>query len=99
MQENRYIDTRGCVDQPVEFTEAVINGLADGGGLYVPQHIPELTLDEICELAQLPYAQRAARIYKAFGVDLPAQVIDELMAQAYGDNFDDERCGEGRASF
>ena len=30
MQENRYIDTRGCVDQPVEFTEAVINGLADG---------------------------------------------------------------------
>ena len=32
-----------------------------------------------------------ARIYKAFGVDLPAQVIDELMAQAYGDNFDDER--------
>ena len=74
MQENRYIDTRGCVDQPVEFTEAVINGLADGGGLYVPQHIPELTLDEICELAQLPYAQRAARIYKAFGVDLPAQV-------------------------
>ena len=51
----------------------------------------ELTLDEICELAQLPYAQRAARIYKAFGVDLPAQVIDELMAQAYGDNFDDER--------
>ena len=91
MQENRYIDTRGCVDQPVEFTEAVINGLADGGGLYVPQHIPELALDEICELAQLPYAQRAARIYKAFGVDLPAQVIDELMAQAYGDNFDDER--------
>lgn len=71
---------RGCVDQPVEFTEAVINGLADGGGLYVPQHIPELTLDEICELAQLPYAQRAARIYKAFGVDLPEQVIDELMA-------------------
>ena len=60
MQENRYIDTRGCVDQPVEFTEAVINGLADGGGLYVPQHIPELTLDEICELAQLPYAQRAS---------------------------------------
>lgn len=91
MQENRYIDTRGCIDQPVEFTEAVINGLADGGGLYVPQHIPELALDEICELAQLPYAQRAARIYKAFGVDLPAQVIDELMAQAYGDNFDDER--------
>ena len=42
-------------------------------------------------MAQLPYAQRAARIYKAFGVDLPAQVIDELMAQAYGDNFDDER--------
>lgn len=90
MDQNYYIDTRGCTTHPVSFTEAVVDGLATGGGLYVPQHIPTLTLDEICGLASLPYAQRAARIYKAFQVDLPSDEIDALMADAYGSNFDDE---------
>lgn len=73
---------------PVPFTEAVVNGLAPGGGLYVPTSIPELPLDDILALADLPYAQRAARVYRAFDVDLPDSAIDELMAQAYSDNFD-----------
>ena len=59
--------------------------------MYVPMNIPQLTIDDICALAKLPYAQRAASIYRAFGVNLPAQTIDELMGQAYGSNFDDER--------
>ncbi len=88
---NRYIDTRGAVTEPIEFTQAVINGLADGGGLYVPESIPSLSLDEILCLAKLPYAQRAAYIYKAFGIDLPDTKVDELMEATYGDNFDDER--------
>ena len=33
--------------------------------------IKAMSLDEICALARLPYAQRAAAIYKAFNVDLP----------------------------
>lgn len=90
MTQNRYIDTRGLCKAPVPFTEAVVNGLADGGGLYVPEHLPRFALEEILELASLPYAERAARIYRAFDVDLPAETIEELMAQAYGGNFDDE---------
>jgi threonine synthase len=88
---NRYIDTRGAVADAVTFTEAVIDGLASGGGLYVPETIPELTLNEICALADMPYAQRAAYIYKKFNVDLPDGIVDTLMEQTYGDNFDDER--------
>ena len=91
MAQNLYSDTRGQSERPVTFTEAVIDGLAAGGGLYVPERIPELSLDEIGALAELPYAQRAARIYRAFDVDLPAETVEALMAQAYGDNFDDER--------
>ena len=90
-KSNRYIDTRGVCAQPIEFTEAVINGLATGGGLYVPEEIPSLSLNEICALADMPYAQRAASIYKAFGVDLPDSVIDSLMEDTYGSNFDDNR--------
>ena len=91
MAQNLYIDTRGCADRPVAFTEAVVDGLAQGGGLYVPERIPSLSLEDILALADLPYAQRAARIYRAFDIDLPDEVVDALMAQAYGKNFDDER--------
>lgn len=90
MAENRYIDTRGVTTEPVTFTQAVINGLADGGGLYVAQDIPTLTLDQIVALADVPYAQRAATIYKAFNVDLPEETIDALMADTYSDNFDNQ---------
>ncbi len=57
----------------------------------MPERIPELTLEDIAALAQLPYAQRAARIYQTFDTDLPAETVDALMAQIYGGNFDDER--------
>lgn len=88
--QNLYVDTRGAAGEPVPFTEAVVNGLAAGGGLYVPQELPSMTVDEIVKLAELPYAERAAAVYKAFNIDLADEVIDELMARAYGDNFDDE---------
>ena len=88
--QNLYVDTRGCCETPVPFTEAVVNGLAQGGGLYVPERIPSLTLEQITALAELPYAQRAATIYKAFDIDLPDDEIDRLMERSYGDNFDDE---------
>lgn len=91
MSQNFYIDTRGRSGSAVPFTQAVVNGLADGGGLYVPQSVPQLDMDQILGLAALPYAQRAAFIYKAFDIDLPADRIDELMRAAYGENFDDER--------
>ena len=86
---NLYTDTRGCCTEPVSFTEAVINGLAAGGGLYVPQELPTLSVDDIIKLAELPYAQRAASIYKAFNIDLPDEEVDRLMERSYGANFDD----------
>ncbi|MDR0513992.1 MAG: threonine synthase [Coriobacteriaceae bacterium] len=84
-----YIDTRGHCTEPVPFTEALVQGLAPGGGLFVPVSLPHLNLDEIAALAKLPYAARAAAIYQAFGVDLEPEAVDGLMAQAYGSNFDD----------
>ena len=88
MTPNLYIDTRGKAPQATTFTEAVIDGLAPGGGLYVPETIPQMTMDEILSLARMPYAQRAAHVYRAFRVDLPDDVVDRLMEQVYGDNFD-----------
>ena len=89
MVTNRYIDTRGKCTNSATFTEAVVKGLADGGGLYVPESLPHFTLDEILSLTKLPYARRAAYIYNAFGIDLPEETINNLMDAAYGERFDD----------
>lgn len=90
MVTNHYVDTRGRCTEAVTFTEAVVKGLAKGGGLFVPETLPQLSLDDILSLAQKPYAQRAAFVYKAFGVDLPDVTVDSLMEATYGSNFDDE---------
>ena len=88
MGENKYIDTRGVVQNPVAFTQAVVDGLAPGGGLFVPETIPSLSINEICELGHIPYAQRAARVYRSFGVDLSDEQLQHITGQAYGSNFD-----------
>lgn len=85
-----YIDTRGNVNEPFTFSEAVIKGIAPGGGLFVPQEIPHLSLEQILSLAQVSYAERAAFVYKSFGVDIDSEKIDSLMHQAYSTNFDTE---------
>ena len=90
MATNHYIDTRGKHAHPVSFTEALVKGLADGGGLFVPESIPHFTLSEILDLASMPYASRAAFVYKALEPDLDESIIDELMNKAYGDRFDTE---------
>ena len=89
MGKNLYVDTRGAVREPVPFTKAVIDGLAPGGGLFVPEAIPTLSLDEICALADMPYAARASYVYRSFDIDLSDEQIDGITAAAYGDNFDD----------
>lgn len=86
--EIRYIDTRGVTDEPLSFSSAVLKGIAPGGGLFVPESIPHLSLEEIVALADMPYAERAAAIYKLFGVDFSDEQVDELMGKIYADNFD-----------
>jgi threonine synthase len=86
-----YKDTRGRDNEQRTFTDVVVRGIAPGGGLYVPEELPELTLDEILVFASWPYWRRAAALFSRFGVDLPAERIDFLMRKAYGDQWDDER--------
>lgn len=70
------------------FTRVVVQGIAQGGGLYVPERLPLLSLDEIVALSGLPYHARAAATHRALGVDIPDDRLDILMTQAFGSNFD-----------
>jgi threonine synthase len=85
----RYRDTRGAVDVPRTFTEAILEGIAPGGGLFVPERLPSFSVDQIELLASVPYHARAAAVYEAFGLDVAAARTREIAAHAYGPNFDD----------
>ena len=80
----RYISTRG--DAPVlDFREATLAGLACDGGLYVPESWPQLSREDIADLAGLTYAETAVRIMTPFVGDTLSQ--DELRSMceaAYG---------------
>ena len=55
---NTFIDTRGNVVEPYSFTEAIVCGIAPGGGLFVPQAIPTFSVDAICALVESKLAGR-----------------------------------------
>jgi len=83
----RYIDTRGLGERPVTFTEAILHGIAPGGGLFVPERLPRFTVEELVALAAIPYHERAARIFTAFEPDLSPDRVAAIAIQAYGRNF------------
>lgn len=87
----RYIDTRDLDRSRPTFTEAVVKGIADGGGLFVPERIPAVSLEDVLALAEIPYAERVARVFEWFEVDVPPSRTLELARAAYGDQWDDER--------
>ena len=91
MEHIHYRDTRGLDPLPRTFTDVVLRGIAPGGGLYVPEKVPHLELAEILALSGLPYARRAAAIYRAFGVDVHPEQVEHLMDSAYGLAFDSSR--------
>ena len=83
-----YRDTRGLIDGPRPFTTAILEGIAPGGGLFVPEGLPHLSLEEILALAPRPYHERAALVYLAFGLDVADEETRRIAATAYGSNFD-----------
>ena len=89
--ETHYLDTRGLDSSRPTFSLALVKGIAPGGGLFVPEHLPSLSLEEISAFAEWPYWRRAAAVFSLFGVDMSAERIDALMQAAYGDQWDDDR--------
>ncbi|KAI8918495.1 threonine synthase [Powellomyces hirtus] len=61
----RYRSTRGT-STDLSFEEAVFEGLAPDGGLYIPHSIPQTPLSEIHQWSNLSFPQLATKIFRKF---------------------------------
>jgi threonine synthase len=85
----RYQSTR---DKSIHLTaaEAIARGLSRDGGLFVPEEIPNLTVDEIRLLCGMKYQDRAVYIMKKFLDDFTEDELRDFSSKGYGANYDTE---------
>ena len=84
-----YISTRGN-NQKMTSAQAIIAGLADDGGLFVPDELPQVDMEFIKGLTKLSYQERAARVLGCFLTDYTDEEIKGCVERAYGGGkFDD----------
>ncbi len=79
----RYISTRG--QAPVrDFAGVLLAGLAEDGGLYVPEAWPRFTPADWRALRGLPYPALAARVMQPFvGDAIPSATLQAICRDAY----------------
>ena len=91
-----YFSTRGASER-VSSAEAILQGLASDGGLFVPNAFPQMTRSEIAALAPLSYEERAVGILRLFLTDYTDEELRGCVERAYGHTFDDARRAPVRA--
>ncbi len=90
MQENNlyYKSTRGD-NKKVLSTEAIIKGIADDGGLFVPETIPRADND-VYKLKSTDYKELAFLIMREFLTDYRQDELKDCINKAYNNKFDTE---------
>ena len=76
----RFRSTRG--GSSVTFTEAVAQGLAPDGGLYLPEKFPDLS-QKIDEWEELDYPSLCVEFFRFFATDLPSVDLENCVNSAY----------------
>jgi len=61
----QYVSTKGGIS-PVGFEQAVLQGFAEDGGLFVPEKIPAITPDQVKAWAELSYTELAFEMLSLF---------------------------------
>ncbi|NLZ93795.1 MAG: threonine synthase [Firmicutes bacterium] len=85
MKDLVYYSTRGD-SRSVSAAEAIVNGIAADGGLYVPSFIPQITTP-LTALAALSYQELAQEIMQLYLPDFSAAELQLAISQAYDEKF------------
>ena len=88
MKEILYKSTRSD-GAPILASRAILMGLAEDGGLFVPTQIPALDRS-LSDLAKMDYRGVAYEVMKLMLTDFTEEDLKGCIANAYGSNFDTE---------
>ena len=88
MKEILYKSTRSK-EGTLKASEAILKGLADDGGLFVPLEIPKLDVS-VEELSKLTYQQVAYEVMKLYFTDFTEEELKYCINNAYDSKFDTE---------
>ena len=79
----KYVSTRG--EAPVlAFDDVLLAGLAEDGGLYVPESWPQFSADELSAMAGLSYAEIAYRVIRPFIAGaIPDSDLENMIEETY----------------
>ena len=94
-----YKSTRGK-EETVTASMAILKGLSEDGGLFVPTEIPKLDVP-MDELAKMSYQETAYEVMKCFLTDFTEEELKNCINNAYDEKFDtkDFCSGAKTASF
>ena len=83
-----YKSTRDA-EKTVTASQAILKGMADDGGLFVPVSIPKLPVS-LGELKEMSYQEIAYTVMKEFLTDFTEEELKSCIAKAYDSKFDTE---------
>lgn len=82
----KYLSTR-TKGVSIEASEAILKGLNDDGGLFVPEKIPTLEVP-FEELSKMSYQEIAYEVMKLYFTDFTEDELKDCINKAYDDKFD-----------
>ncbi len=89
-----YASTRNS-SLKVTSAHAIVKGLSDEGGLYVPESVPALSKEEILSLCDKSYVERAYTVFSKFLTDFTDGELRHCVESAYNTkNFDTDNIAE-----
>ena len=77
-----YLSTRGD-KTPRKFCDILLEGLAPDGGLYLPDHYPQVTPAMLDAWRHLPYADLAFEVLSLYIDDIPAADLKAICGKTY----------------
>jgi threonine synthase len=78
----RYVSTRGG-GKPQAFTDILLEGLAPGGGLFLPEKFPALSASELSAMRGMGYRELAFAVLSKFADDIPPADLKRLVDATY----------------
>ena len=93
---------RSTRDSSLQVTSAVAiaQGISADGGLFIPESVPQITMDELKALAGMSYRERANVVFGKFLTDFTPEEIAYCTSGAYNtQNFDSEQIAELTGAF